>query len=190
MFKRRIPQTFFEKLRQFLWPREGWIRATKYLWQRTVRLSGTPHNLALGLAIGGFVSANPILGTHIIWGAVIIYFIGGNFIASVAGTWVGNPVTFPFIWLSTYNIGSFMLGRNGEARELPELSFTLFVEAPFSSLAPVVVPMLFGWIPVGLVIGLLVYYPSYWSIDLYQKQRSARLQRKREAAGSNDANKA
>ena len=133
MFKRRNPQTFFERLRQFLWPREGWGRATKYLWQRTVRLSGTPHSIALGLAIGAFASANPILGTHIIWCAIIIYFVGGNFIAAVLGTWVGNPASFPFIWLATFNTGNFLLGRNADDRELPQLSVELLIDAPLGT---------------------------------------------------------
>lgn len=187
MFKRRVPQTVYEKARQFLWPREGWVRATRYMWQRTVRLNGTPHNIALGLAIGAFVSANPILGTHILWAAFIIYFIGGNFLAAVLGTWVGNPLSFPFIWLATFGIGSTVLGRRGDTPELPQLSFSLFLDAPFSSLAPVVGPMMIGWVPVGLVLGVAVYYPSYWSIEAYQKRRAARLQKKRAAAAGNGA---
>jgi uncharacterized protein (DUF2062 family) len=178
--------SFMMRLRQFVWPREGWWRATRYMWQRTVRLSGTPHNIALGLAIGGFVSANPILGTHIIWAAIIIYFIGGNFLAAVLGTWVGNPLSFPFIWLATYQTGSFLVGRDGQ-RELPELSFSLFLEAPFAALLPVVGPMMLGWIPVGLVLGLTVYYPSYWGIQTYQIRRVKRLARKREAVAKKGA---
>lgn len=181
MFKRRHPQSFSQRARQFLWPREGWLRATRYMWQRTVRLSGTPHQIALGLSIGAFVSANPILGTHIIWGAIIIYFIGGNFIASILGTWVGNPLSFPFIWLATYNTGHFMLGSTGDSRQLPELSFGLFLDAPLGTLVPIVGPMMLGWLPVGLVMGICVYYPSYWSIAAYQKQRSKRIERKRKA---------
>ena len=189
MFKRRIPQTTFQRIRQFFWPREGWARATKYLWQRTIRLSGTPHSIALGLAVGAFASANPILGTHILWCALIIYFIGGNFIAAVLGTWVGNPASFPFIWLATFGTGNFLLGRNDEGRDLPELSFSLLIEAPISALLPVIGPMMIGWVPVGLVMAVLVYYPSLWSIETYQKKRGERLKRKRGAASQNNANK-
>lgn len=179
MFKRRNPQTTSQRIRQFLWPREGWLRATKYLWQRTIRLSGTPHSIALGLAIGAFASANPILGTHILWCALIIYFVGGNFIAAVLGTWVGNPASFPVIWLATFGTGNFLLGRNDGGRELPELSFSLIVDAPMSVLLPVIGPMMLGWVPVGLVLALAVYYPSYWSIEAYQRKRRVRLDKKR-----------
>lgn len=182
MFKRRIPLNTLQRLRQFLWPREGWLRATKYLWQRTVRLNGSPHSIALGLAIGAFVSANPLLGTHILWAAFIIYFIGGNLIAAALGTWVGNPVSFPFIWLSTYNIGHFLLGTSAGS-EVPKLSFSMLAEAPFG----VLVPMFIGWLPVGLVLGVVTYYPSLWTVQAYQKQRAARLARKRKAADAKNA---
>lgn len=183
MFRRRIPLNFWERLRQFFWPREGWLRATRYLWQRTIRLNGSPHSIALGLAIGAFVSANPMLGTHILWGAVIIYFIGGNFIAAVAGTWVGNPLSFPFIWLATFNTGHFLLGTSENAGAVPKLSFAMLTEAPFGT----IVPMLVGWVPVGLVLGIATYYPSLWAVETYQKRRATRIARKAKAAEEKSA---
>ncbi len=182
MFKRRTPRTFFQQLRQLLWPREGWLRAGRYLWQRTIRLSGSPHDIALGLAIGAFVSANPIIGTHILWAAAIVYFIGGNFIAAMLGTWVGNPLTFPLIWPTVFNLGNWILGSYGDSAVVEGLSFSLLVNAPLDSLVPIIGPMFVGWIPVGFVLGILVYYPSYWRIEAYQKQRRERLKRKRAAA--------
>jgi uncharacterized protein (DUF2062 family) len=178
MFKRRNPLTGIQRMRQFFWPREGWTRATVYLWRRTVRLQGSPHNIALGLAVGGFISANPLLGTHIIWAGILVYFLGGNFLAAVAGTWVGNPITFPFIWLSTYSIGSRLMGEGGNT-QIPEISFGLLIDQPLELLQPVILPMLIGSLPVGLVLGVATYYPSLWGVRVYQKRRLARLEKKR-----------
>ncbi len=179
MFKRRNPLSALQRLRQFFWPREGWKRATLYLWRRTVRLQGSPHDIALGLAVGGFISANPLLGTHILWAGVIVYFIGGNFLAAVAGTWVGNPFSFPFIWIATYSSGSLIMGGNGRLSELPSLSFGLILDKPLELFQPVILPMLVGSLPVGLVLGVATYYPSLWAIRLYQKRRGIRLAKKR-----------
>ncbi|MDB2406037.1 DUF2062 domain-containing protein, partial [Alphaproteobacteria bacterium] len=76
-----------------------------------------------------------------------------------------------------------------EGRELPELSFSLIVEAPMGALLPVIGPMMIGWLPVGLILGIAVYYPSLWSIEAYQRQRIDRLERKRSAAAKKGANK-
>ena len=135
------------------------------------------------MAIGAFVSANPLLGTHILWGALIIYFIGGNFIAAVAGTWVGNPISFPFIWLATYNIGHFLLGTSGASGEVPTLSFSTLTEAPLET----ILPMMIGWVPVGLVLGFATYYPSLWAVQAYQTRRTARLARKAKAQAEKNA---
>lgn len=190
MFKRRDPQTNLERLRQFFWPRAGWGRAILYLWQRTVRIKGAPHDIALGLAIGGFISATPFLGTHFILAGLLAYFLGGNLIASMAGTWVGNPLSFPFIWVATYSMGNLFLGTGADAQDIPQLSFALFLDAPLSTLRPVILPMMLGSIPVGLALGVATYYPSLWAIELYQKRRQAmlakRVQALREARGAQE----
>ena len=103
------------------------------------------------------------------------------------GTWVGNPASFPFIWLTTFNTGNFLLGRTADDRELPQLSVELLIDAPLGVLLPVIGPMMIGWLPIGLIMGLIVYYPSLWSIEAYQKQRQERIERKRSAAEENDA---
>ena len=177
MFKRRNPQTTLEKWQQFIWPREGWTRALKYTWQRTIRLNGSAHSIALGLAAGAFVSASPFIGMHLLIAALIAWVFGGNIIASAVGTWAGNPLSFPFIWLTTFNIGHLMLGTEDKAGDLPELSFGLFIDAPMSALLPVILPMAVGGLVVGTVMAVAAYYPSLWAVRFYQKRRRDKLQR-------------
>ena len=57
--------------------------------------------------------------------ALIAWVFGGNIIASAVGTWAGNPISFPFIWLTTFNIGHLILGTEDKAGDLPELSLGL-----------------------------------------------------------------
>ena len=154
MFKRRKPQSTLEKWQQFIWPREGWTRALKYTWQRTIRLNGSAHSIALGLAAGAFVSASPFIGMHLLIAALIAWIFGGNIIASAVGTWAGNPISFPFIWLTTFNLGHLILGTEEKAGDLPELSFGLFIDAPFSSLLPMMLPMAIGGIVIGIVMAV------------------------------------
>ena len=177
MFKRRNPQTTLEKWQQFIWPREGWTRALKYTWQRTIRLNGSAHSIALGLAAGAFVSASPFIGMHLLIAALIAWVFGGNIIASAVGTWAGNPLSFPFIWLTTFNIGHLMLGTEDKAGDLPELSFGLFIDAPMSALLPVILPMAVGGLVVGTVMAVATYYPSLWAVRFYQKRRRDKLER-------------
>ena len=68
-----------------------------------------------------------------------------------------------------------------------QLSVELLIDAPMGTLLPVISPMMIGWLPIGLIMGLIVYYPSLWSIAAYQKQRNERIERKRGAAEENNA---
>ena len=64
---------------------------------------------------------------HLLIAALIAWIFGGN-IAPAVGTG-GNPISFPFIWLTTFNLGHLILGTEDKAGDLPELSFGLFIDA-------------------------------------------------------------
>jgi uncharacterized protein (DUF2062 family) len=177
MFRRRSPQSFLERTRQYIWPRNGWVRAFKYTWQRLLRLDGSAEAIAMGLAVGAFVSASPFLGLHFILSGIIAWLIGGNIIASAVGTWVGNPVTFPFIWLATYRIGHALLGTEGTHNLSQGLSFSMLIEKPMELLQPVIIPMTVGGVLVGLALAVAVYYPSRSMIRVFQNQRRKLRQR-------------
>ena len=76
------------------------------------------------------------------------------------------------------NTGNFLLGRTADDGKLPQLSVELLIDAPLGVLLPVIGPMMIGWLPM-MIMGLIVYYPSLWSIEAYQKQRQERIERKR-----------
>lgn len=91
----------------------GWVRAFHYTRHRVIRLSDSTHNIALGLAIGTGISFTPIVGTHFIQAGFIGYTLRANFLASLIGTFVGNPWTFPFMWWAAISLGSFLFGLMG-----------------------------------------------------------------------------
>jgi uncharacterized protein (DUF2062 family) len=37
------------------------------------------------------------------------FLLRANVVASAIGTLIGNPLTFPFIWLSSYKLGTALL---------------------------------------------------------------------------------
>ncbi len=187
MFKRRRPLNLLQRVRQFVWPREGWTRAMSYIWLRTLRLHGSAHSVALGLAIGSFISASPFLGAHILLGGLIAWMLGGNIIASAIGTLIGNPISFPFIWIATYQSGIFLLGLEGGNTDLSAFSFELLWQAPLSTLLPLITPMSVGMFPIGLLLGIATYYPGLWVIKAYKRQRSLRVSGKSKPSNETDS---
>ena len=179
-----------ERFRGFLWPHAGWERSAKYIFHRVARLPGTPYAIAGGFACGAAVSFTPFVGLHIVLGALLAWIIRANIISSVIGTVVGNPWTFPFIWVWVYELGRWMgadpdanvadhLDFIGHFGRMLEASLRLDVAYLFEIAWPVFWPMLMGSIPTALVVWFAFYVPLKPVVETYQRRRRARRDRRR-----------
>ena len=107
---------------------------------------------------------------------LIAWIIRGNLIASAFGTFVGNPVTFPFIWISTYDIGVWVLGREPQTQLEPmDLSLDLLANEALSAVLPILKPMTIGSLPLGVLAGAICYVPVRSAVETYQSRRRALL---------------
>ncbi len=174
MFKRRKPLTFFETAKQFVWPSMGWSRAISYVKHRLLRISDTPHNVALGLAVGLGVSFTPLLGTHFIQAGLIALILRANPIAAMIGTFIGNPWTFPFFWWAGLSSGSFLfsfLGLKG-AQYLPE---DITIESIWDVLFTHPWDLLLPWMLGGYLLAIISIPASYYVyIQLIESAKKAR----------------
>ena len=179
-----------ERLRELLWPRSGWERAAKYVFHRVARLPGTPYAIAGGLACGAAVSFTPFLGMHIVLSVLLAWIIRASIISSIIGTAIGNPWTFPFIWVWVYELGRWMGAGAGANRadhldfiglfgRMLEASLRLDVAYLFEIAWPVFWPMLLGSIPTAIVVWLAFYVPLKPVVETYQRRRLARRDRRR-----------
>jgi uncharacterized protein len=169
LFKRRETESYLERLRVHVWPRRSWSRSSRYLVYRLRRLSATPHAIALGFAAGVFSAFTPFLGTHLMMAVLIAWIIGGSLVAAVLGTFVGNPLTYPFQWYATYKVGSILLGARG-MRKTIDLSNGIF-QSSLNHLWPILKPMTLGAIPVGLTAAALAYVLVKPAVEAYQRRR-------------------
>ncbi|GER06360.1 hypothetical protein GCM10007972_00860 [Iodidimonas muriae] len=175
LFRRKIPLNLWQKVRQGLWPKSGWSRAARYVWHRLARLKDSAHGVAAGVASGVAISFTPFMGFHLIGAMGIALAARGNVIAAWIGTLIGNPWTFPFIWVAIYRLGSWMIGNRMD-EGAHHLSFDLLVHHPTAALGPLLLPMAIG----GLPIALISWFVSYWlvrrSIERFQAARRIKLE--------------
>ncbi|WP_421723453.1 DUF2062 domain-containing protein [Bauldia sp.] len=181
LFRRRKPQSRTQQIRTAMWPRGSWARSLKYFGKRVLRLSASPHAIALGFAAGVLVSWTPLFGLHFIMAIVIAFLMGGNAIAAFFGTAVGNPITFPFMWWLSYTVGSHILALGPGA---PKLPLGNLAEASWSEILAVLPPMLLGAVPLGLVSGTLAYFIVRGAVRAYQAARRERLASRKTARDS------
>jgi uncharacterized protein (DUF2062 family) len=163
-------------LSRWLWPHIGWRRMGTYVVRRLTRLSGSPHSIAAGVASGVAISFTPFIGFHLLGAFLLSWLVRGNYIAGAIGTLVGNPWTFPFIWVVTYKLGHGLLGTRAAQIELVHhwSLATFFVEAE-----AVFWPMVVGGVPLAVVAGLVTYFPLVRTIAAYQEARARRRQSRR-----------
>jgi len=186
LFRRRDPLPLSGRLRKALWPTNGWRRSSSYFFKRVLRVSASPHAIAAGFAAGVFASFTPFLGLHFIISFIVAFAIGGNILAAALGTAVGNPLTFPAIWISSYNLGNFVLGRAPGHLSPHDIAVSLTGQ-PFDAIIPLIRTIMVGGIPLGLVFGVASYGIIWWAVVSYQEARRRRLSERRTLAGGGDA---
>lgn len=173
MFSRRDRPSLFERTRGVFWPRAGWRRSGRYIAHRISRMPDTPRSIAIGVASGAAVSFTPFMGLHFLLAALLAWALRGNMLASAIGTAVGNPWTFPFIWVTIYWIGRGVLGIRDTT--LPaELSIQNFLDHPVD----VFLPMVIGGIPLAIFVWIVFYFLTYRLVVSFQSHRRRRRERK------------
>lgn len=194
VFKRRNKRSWGRTIAEAVWPRGGWTRAAHYMKHRLRRLPDAPHRIARGIFAGVFISFTPLFGLHFAAAAFLAWIMRGNILASLMATFVGNPITFPFIAAFGVELGNWLLGHPGVMSPLEIFSdfgqagaefwrniTTLFTDdlAHWDRLQRfflrVYLPYLLGGILLGLVGGIAGYYVSLPLILAYQNRRKKKL---------------
>ncbi|MEE8283453.1 MAG: DUF2062 domain-containing protein, partial [Alphaproteobacteria bacterium] len=140
---------------------------------RVRRLPGTPYAIAAGFACGAAISMTPFPGFHFVLSGLLAWLIGASILASLIGTAVGNLWTFPIIWFWIYNLGSWILGSGNELGT--DAITWSYLWDHFEDL---MVPMLVGSVPTGILTWLAFFWPIRRMVQGYQSRRRDRLARR------------
>ena len=175
LFRRRQPETRLQRLRATLWPRRSWRRSLRYMQKRVLRLRATPHAIAAGVAAGVFATFTPFLGLHFILAFAIAYCVAGNMAAAALGCLLGNPLTFPLVWASTYEVGRAILRAEVPDGTAPAGLETALRHFDLAAIwQPYLKPMLVGSIPLGLAFAGLTYALVRFGAASFQASRARR----------------
>lgn len=197
VFKRRKPLSILQWVREGVLPRAGWRRVAEYLAHRVRRLPDSPHKISLGLACGVFTSFSPFFGLHIVVAMGLASLLRANVLSSAIGTFIGNPITFPFIAYISVGVGHWITGDGGSrdfgviARSFANAaegvwrttkSFFGYGESSWDRLLAffydLFLPYLIGGLVPGLIAGGVTYYLSRPLVRAYQgRRRDQKLKR-------------
>ncbi len=202
VFKRRNKRSILGWLREMVYPRGGFRRATRYVVHRMARLPDRPHRIARGVFAGSMIGFLPLPGLQFLgaWGAARL--IRGNVLAALLATFNSNPITTPFFAVGAITLGHWMLGvdtpLSSEAigaafanagTDIWQNIKAIFTDdaAQWSGLAEfwkqIYWPYFIGAIGPGLVLSLIFYYITIPLVEAYQKARAAKSKERSEKRG-------
>ena len=78
-----------------------------------LRANDSPKALAMGAAMGLWVSLTPTVGIQMTIVVILGTLIKANRIVAVAMTWISNPVTFVPMYYGYYKLGLLLMGVEG-----------------------------------------------------------------------------
>lgn len=182
-------------LREQVYPRGGFKRATRYVMHRMRRLPDQPHRVARGVFAGSFVGFLPLPGLQFLaaWGAARL--VRGNVLAALLGTFNTNPLTTPpfavfAVWLGHWMLGIeaplnghyIMSALEGAVYDL-WFNFTALFgpeKAQWDGLAQfwneIYLPWFIGALGPAFVLSAVAYYVTIPLVAAYQKARDATAQ--------------
>ncbi len=154
IFKKKNPKNYKTMFSNFF--SLNYLKRTSiYYFLRLARLEASIYSISAGFACGSMVSFTPFIGFHFILALVLAFVIRGNILASMIGTVVGNPFTFPFIWVTIYNIGIIFFNPDKLNKNVE-----LNLESVLNGGWDIILPMLIG----SAIICVPIWFISYFAI--------------------------
>lgn len=199
VFKRGKPLGWLAWMREMVYPRGGFRRATRYVIHRMSRLPDEPHRIARGLFAGSLIGFLPLPGLQFVGAWAAARLMRGNVLAALLGTFNTNPVTTPFFAVFAMTFGHWLLGVEaplsaseigrafGHAgNDLWRNFMAIFTEdsMQWGGLIQfwhdIYLPYFIGALIPGILISLVAYYITIPIVQAYQKARHAKADERRE----------
>ena len=192
VFKRRKPLTWVEWLREQVYPKGGFKRATRYVVHRMRRVPDSPHRVARGVFAGSLIGFLPLPGLQFVCAWIAARLAKGNVLAALLATFNTNPLTTPFFAVLAMTLGHWILGIEaplnaeyiGHAFAVAggDLWFNITAmfgpeKARWGGLIQfwheIYLPYFIGALGPGIVISAIAYYVTIPLVEAYQKARAA-----------------
>lgn len=158
-------------------------RLERFFIYRVLHVDDTPHRIALGVAIGIFVTWTPTIGLQMILTVALSWLLGANKLVGVPFVWISNPLTMVPIYGTNTVIGNWLIGGRGEpwralARAVRlRAGFIERMQAWWEATWQIFWPLWTGSILVGLVLATITYFFVRRAVHLYRRHLELRRQR-------------
>jgi hypothetical protein len=162
--------------------RWGWEKL-KAWFIHLLHLDDSAHRIALGVAIGTFVSVTPTWGIQMVLVVALAWLCRANKVAGIPMVWVTNPATNVPIYSFSYIVGQSLVGGPGwddVKHRIAELSDASLGWGPLvrnwaDLMWHAAAPLWVGTCVVGAVAGVIMYVIMYYLITFYRRRHARHL---------------
>lgn len=124
----------------------------KYLFFKVLKSSSSTVDVADGLAIGVFISLQPIMGSQMLVAFLLTSLFRKNSWVAMLAAWITNPLTFVPIYLFNYWVGLYFYPEGARLEEMRRIFKSELTWQAVRDLGKdILMPLLLGSIIVGIV---------------------------------------
>ncbi|MFW5837723.1 MAG: DUF2062 domain-containing protein [Desulfovibrionaceae bacterium] len=150
-------------------------RKARYWYLRVVRLRATPHNIALGVALGIFIGFMPIIPFQSVVVITLALIFRASKLAAWLATFISNPLDMIPLYYLLFRVGDTVMPFEGLRFDPSDLT----MEGLLHTGAKVFAVMVAGGLVMGFPASIASYFVSKWIVKRYRARRALRQLRKR-----------
>ena len=151
-------------------------RITKKYYIKLIRSKGTPHSIALAIALGLFIGCSIPMGGQTIIVVILAIILRTDKVLAFAATWISNPYTVTFMYPVFCFVGSKILGSNLSFADINRLILSIIHDFSWSALinlgTKLAVYFFVGGALFGIVIGGIGYFITYKLVMKYRNKKN------------------
>lgn len=125
--------------------------------QRVLRGNFDNHAVAGGFAVGVFFSFTPLVSLHMLLALLVAVLFRFSKGAAMAGAWVNNPYTMPFVFYGCFRLGEWILGIRIPPPNFEEMTVSTLLHAA----VPYAAPLFLGTTLIGILASGIAYLVVY-----------------------------
>ena len=141
------------------------ISKLKQQFKKILSLDAHPGHISAGFAVGVLISFTPFFGLHTPLAIALAFIFRLNKLTCITGAWVNTPLTIVPILIASYNLGSFLQGK--QAKEIT------FNSLDWHSLQPYAKSILLGSSIIGFFAAVASYFICYWAVTFFRRKDAA-----------------
>ena len=137
----------------------------KMRFKKILSLDAHPGHIAVGFAVGVFISFTPFFGLHTPMAIVMAFIFRLNKVTCITGAWVNTPLTTVPVLAASYKLGELLLGNKPALFRVTSLEW--------NALKSYASAIILGSSVIGFFAALIGYALCYWLVVAFRKNDPA-----------------